>query len=168
SHSQSPSQDSARNRPTAVASEVNAGHTRSQKIVQRARLSVASSRARVASGDRGGGGGGGPALGKVASVTRIPSFSGPAYRHHTYQQGNMRAGSRHQNPLAIMLCKFKARAAGGRAAAVPRSHGNPYSPVQTSTSEFNERSEQQSSPAPEYSGPLWLRVQPQRVEQATD
>src|SRR4029077_7516142 len=120
SHSQSPSQDSARNRPTAVASEVNAGHTRSQKIVQRARLSVASSSARVASGDRGGGGGGGPALGKVASVTRIPSFSGPAYRHHTYQQGNMRAGSRHQNPLAIMLCNFKARAAGGRAAAVSR------------------------------------------------
>ena len=70
SHSHSPSQDSARNNPMAVASEVSAGHNRSQKIVQRARLSVASSSARVASAGRGCG----PALGKFASVTLVPLF----------------------------------------------------------------------------------------------
>ena len=37
SHSHRPSQDTARNRPTAVASVASAGHSRSQKIVQRAR-----------------------------------------------------------------------------------------------------------------------------------
>ena len=37
SHNHSPSQDSARNSPMAVANEVSAGHSRSQKIVQRAR-----------------------------------------------------------------------------------------------------------------------------------
>ena len=45
SHSQSPSQDSARNRPTTVATDASAGHSRSQKIVQRARPSARASRA---------------------------------------------------------------------------------------------------------------------------
>ena len=61
----------------AVASEVSAGHSRSQKIVQRARLRVASSSARVASADRGCG----PVLGKVASVTLVPSFCGLLHRY---------------------------------------------------------------------------------------
>ena len=52
----------------AVASEVSAGHSRSQKIVQRARLSVASSSARVAAAGRGS------RPGFVASVTLVPSF----------------------------------------------------------------------------------------------
>ena len=45
SHSHRPSQDSARNRPTAVASEASAGHSRSHKIVQRARPSARASSA---------------------------------------------------------------------------------------------------------------------------
>ena len=42
SHSHSPSQDSARNKPIAVASVASAGHSRSQRIVQRARRSAAA------------------------------------------------------------------------------------------------------------------------------
>ena len=61
----------------AVASVASAGHSRSQKIVQRARLSAASSSARVASADRGCG----PGLGKVASVTLVPSFRGLLHRN---------------------------------------------------------------------------------------
>ena len=40
SHSQSPSHDSARKRPITVAIDASAGHSRSQKIVQRARPSA--------------------------------------------------------------------------------------------------------------------------------
>ena len=43
SHSHSPSQDTARNRPTAVAIDASAGHSRSHRIVQRARVSARSS-----------------------------------------------------------------------------------------------------------------------------
>ena len=43
SHSHSPSQDSARNSPAAVAIEASAGHSRSQKIDQRARESARAS-----------------------------------------------------------------------------------------------------------------------------
>ncbi len=43
SHSQSPSHDSARNRPITVAIDASAGHSRSQKIVQRARPSARAS-----------------------------------------------------------------------------------------------------------------------------
>ena len=66
SHSHTPSQDTARNRPTTVASAASGGHSRSQKIVQRARLSAAaSSVARRAGGPPGAG------SGKVASVNKV-------------------------------------------------------------------------------------------------
>jgi len=71
SHSQSPSHDSARNTPTAVKSEVSAGHSRSHKIVQRARCSVTASAARVASAGRGSGAG----WGNAVSVTTDLSFA---------------------------------------------------------------------------------------------
>ena len=48
SQSHSPSQDAARNRPIAVASAASAGHSRSQKIVTRARRTAASSTVRAA------------------------------------------------------------------------------------------------------------------------
>ena len=54
SHSQRPSQDTARNRPTAVATDASAGHSRSQKIVQRARASARASTASPACSARGG------------------------------------------------------------------------------------------------------------------
>jgi len=43
SQSHSPSQETARNSPTTVATDATAGHSRSQKIVQRARPSARAS-----------------------------------------------------------------------------------------------------------------------------
>ena len=43
SHSHTPNHETARNRPITVAMDASAGHSRSQKIVQRARLSARAS-----------------------------------------------------------------------------------------------------------------------------
>ena len=43
SQSHNPSQETVRNRPAAVASVASAGHSRSQKIVQRARRNAVAS-----------------------------------------------------------------------------------------------------------------------------
>src|SRR5438128_1703639 len=55
SHSHRPSQETVRNRPTAVARVANAGHRRSQKIVQRARRTAVASAEPGRSAPRGPG-----------------------------------------------------------------------------------------------------------------
>ena len=68
SHSHSPSHDNAKKSPIAVASAASGGHSRSQKIVQRARRNA------VASSDRAAGSGprcSGAGSGKTASVTKV-------------------------------------------------------------------------------------------------
>jgi hypothetical protein len=71
SHSHSPSQDSARNSPTAVKSVASTGHSRSHRMVQRARRTAAASSVcgLVSAPARSGLG-----LGKVWSVTGFPSL----------------------------------------------------------------------------------------------
>ncbi len=61
-HSHSPSQDSARNRPAAVAIDASAGQSRSHRIDQRARVSARSSIACPPSAGRGSSFGAAPGL----------------------------------------------------------------------------------------------------------
>ena len=70
SHSHSPSQDTARKNPTAVASVASAGHSRSQRMVQRARRTAPASSVRgTGTPPRSSGAG----FGESASVTIVPS-----------------------------------------------------------------------------------------------
>ena len=73
SHSQRPNQDTARNKPTTVATDASAGHSRSQKIVQRARPSARASTASPA-GSRAGAGRGGAVGGVGASGDRSVKY----------------------------------------------------------------------------------------------
>src|SRR4029079_15163875 len=81
SHSQSPNQETARNRPTTVATDASAGHSRSQKIVQRprpsARASTASPACSRGGAVRGGAMGGFGASGD-RSVKYVSSKGNPA------------------------------------------------------------------------------------------
>ncbi len=79
SHSQAPAHDTARNRPTAVAMAASGGHSRSQKVIQRALFRARASMAPAASGWGASGE-------WLASVNRFSA--GPALYLHT--QSNAR------------------------------------------------------------------------------
>jgi len=77
----------------------------------------------------------------------------------------MTAGSRHQNPLATMLCKFKAKAAGGRAQRSSRRAVAALFPCPDKY--FGARRAIQASIQPRRAipAPIRLKARPRRVEQ---
>ena len=82
SQSQRPSQETARNRPTTVAIEASAGHSRSQKIVQRARLSARAEQRQL--GDPARDGSAGSLLGGPVGQTCLqPTESANLACHHS-------------------------------------------------------------------------------------
>ena len=125
SHSHSPSQDSARNRPTAVAIDASAGHSRSHRIDQRARLSARSSTPARLGGARLWLRSGAGTFGQVRSpATRICASSASISRIRTAALGKRKAPTDQNNGIGSWFTpSITARAAGDRARSMRRPRG---------------------------------------------